>query len=220
MKCLPILAAAALGTGCTSMFKVMTDDPVRATNIRRDKDERDAIATISLDASRRNVIVRLTEDRMGQFCAEAPPDTASAIESLIDANVRARAEAGERKAEGEAGLKDVYKSNVVVVAKRTELLDIYRTGTYALCQYYINGAIDGNALRQSFDSLTRSVVERVPRPPAEASAAADTGLAVKPSAAAASEAAAAPVASAASAARVAKPDPVVQVAPVKPVVRP
>ena len=168
MKASFVIILALLSSGCTSMFKVIIDDPVRATNISKDKDGRDAVATISLDASRRNVIVRLTESgNSGKFCAEPPPDTASAIESILEATAKASAESGDKKAEVNATGKDAYKSNVVVIAKRTELLDIYRTGTYSLCQYNINGAISDAELVNLFKMLTEKVLSRVPEQKAE-----------------------------------------------------
>jgi hypothetical protein len=173
MRAIIVVILTVLTSGCTSMFKVMTDDPVRATNISTDKDRRDAVATISLDASRRNVIVMLAGEHPGRFCAEPPPDTANAIESILEATAQAQGQSGEKKAQGGITAKDAYKSNVVVVAKRTELLDIYRTGTYALCQYFLNGAVDDAELGELFQQLTDKVLLRVPAPTANEKGATD-----------------------------------------------
>lgn len=155
-----ILAAATLCAGCASTFKVMTDDPVRATNIRESSGDRDALATISLDASRRNVIVGLTDSQFGKFCAEPPPDTASAIQSILEAQANAKAAVAEESVEAAGSLKDSYRSDVVVLAKRTELLDIYRTATYSLCQFYVNGALNGAQVKEIFSAMTNAVIDQ------------------------------------------------------------
>lgn len=166
MRNVIVVIVALLSTGCTSMYKAFSDDPVRATIITGEN-KRAAIATVSLDASRRNVVVVLTGNRIGQFCAEPPPDTASAIESILEAEAKAKGEIMEKKSELDGKLKDTYKSAVVVIAKRTELLDIYRTGTYSLCQYYLNDAIGKEELGTLFENLTDKVLSRIPEASSE-----------------------------------------------------
>jgi hypothetical protein len=161
LRHLPLLLICFLFSGCTSLFKVITDDPVRASIISKNKDKTDAISTISLDSSRRNVIVRLTDNKLGQFCAEPPPDTATAIESIFEASAKATAQTLEKAVGVDGTIKDSYKAPVVLLSKRTELLDIYRTGTYSICQLNINGAITPSETFILFQELTKLVLSRV-----------------------------------------------------------
>lgn len=151
----------ALLSGCASTWKVITDDPVRSTNILRDKHQRAVLATISLDSSRRNVIVGLSNDSMGKFCAEPPPDTASSIRHSFNLEGKGTSSGGGNDASNVellAKIQDTYESTVVALASRTERLDIYRTGTYWLCQMHLNSAASSEQVFNAFELLTRAAL--------------------------------------------------------------
>lgn len=69
-----LLFILLMTTGCTSFMKTMNDDSVRIKTITEEigkEGKQNAVATISLDATRRNVMVLLTNDgSFGKFCAE------------------------------------------------------------------------------------------------------------------------------------------------------
>lgn len=152
-----ILAVLCIAmSGCASMMRTFNDDPVRATNIG--VKDRAAVSTISLDSSRRNVVVGLDGGNFGKFCAEPPPDTASTIESLLKLTGKVDGGAGSQIAKADIGIDDTYKNTAVVLVARTELLDIYRTGTFSLCQLHLNGAISQQKAEELFEKMTVSVI--------------------------------------------------------------
>lgn len=53
--------------------------------------------------------------------------------------------------------RDLHASTAVILAKRTALLDIFRTGTYALCQYRLNNFIKNSDLKELFEKLITDV---------------------------------------------------------------
>ena len=89
------------------------------------------------------------------FCAEPPPDTATALKIQVLASLDAKAKAETAKidvaAKGE--IQDKLEKAVVVLAERTATLDMFRTGVYALCQYYLNGAMTGEQVGKAFGEL-------------------------------------------------------------------
>jgi hypothetical protein len=55
---------------------------------------------------------------------------------------------------GAATLEDTLKKTAVALTERTAALDIFRTGTYALCQYYLAGALTSAEVNEYFKRLT------------------------------------------------------------------
>ncbi len=139
-------------SGCTEMFRAVSSDPVRVElinhHLRDDKEP--AAATVSLTAERRTVIVSTRGDSAGRFCAEPPPDVASDLLSALGASIKTKG--------AEGALNSVYSESAVKLADRSTALDIYRTGTYVLRQYHLNGGIDGGQLNKNFELLTTQVI--------------------------------------------------------------
>lgn len=151
-------------TGCAGMFDAIQRDPVRIEKISIR--EGDALATVSLNAEKRNVLVSLSEGKVGVYCAEPPPEVAKALDIGRVASVKA--EGGltpEKKAKLEAESSETAKEAITVLAQRTVLLDVYRTGTYSLCQFYANGAISSPELVKQFDALSQAVIRALTQEP-------------------------------------------------------
>ena len=149
-------------SGCTSMMQAVNADPTRVNVIGAD--EKDVVATVSLAANRRTMIVGLAGEGKGTFCAEPPPEVANNITSEVEAALKATVERdGLAGVDAEGNLKDFFKTTVVQLSERTALLDIYRTGTYSLCQYHLNGALSGTDLRDQFKNLTEAIINRLPK---------------------------------------------------------
>ena len=144
---------AVLLSGCASSVKSFFDRAV----VEDDVDG--AVGTLSVTAARRMALVRLEEPNRGRFCAEPPPDVSENIVSTLDAQLKAKI--AKLQSDAELGLKDSLTVQAVALTERTALLDVYRTGTYALCQYHLNGAIKDNELKSSFDALTTKVLEEL-----------------------------------------------------------
>lgn len=150
-RILLIVIALSL-SACTGMYRAITDDPVRVEFIdqRQRDDVEPSAATVSLTAERRTVIVNTLGKTAGRFCAEPPPDVASDLLSALGASIENHAAKGS--------LNSVYSESAVKLADRSTALDIYRTGTYVLCQYHLNGGMTDTQLNANFELLTKQVI--------------------------------------------------------------
>jgi hypothetical protein len=145
------------------MFDAIQRDPVRIEKISARAG--DQLATVSLDAVKRNVLVSLAGERAGAYCAEPPPEVAKAFNIVREASLKAEGEiTPDRKAKLEAENKETINEAITVLSQRTVLLDVYRTGTYSLCQFYVNGAVSATELVKQFDSLTQAVIKALASP--------------------------------------------------------
>jgi hypothetical protein len=157
-RTLILITISLVTCGCTSLFDTWSRDPVRVVKIKASKD--DTVAAISLSAEKRNVVVSLRGDNSGRYCAEPPPEVAKTFD--IDRSKLFEGEGqltAEEKAKLKAELKEKVKEAATVLGERTVLLDIYRTGVYSLCQFYINGAIkNGDDVLREFTRLTDAVL--------------------------------------------------------------
>ena len=134
---LPLTALfACLMSGCASTVGAFYNRPVVEDDVGG------TLRTISLSADRRTVIVAPPGKPELRFCAEPPPDTATALKTDLDASV---AQKGVT-----LGLKDKFETSVTVLSARNAPLDAFRTGTYALCQFYLNGAIEKKDVKELF----------------------------------------------------------------------
>lgn len=150
-------------TACASTFEAMGRDPVRVEKISAS--DKDVIATVSLSAEKRNVLISLSGDKKGFYCAEPPPEVAKSFD--IDRTNILEGEGqltSDEKAKLKAELKEKTVEAITVLAQRTVLLDVYRTGTYSLCQFFVNGAINEDQLLSQFDKLSTSVINALSQP--------------------------------------------------------
>lgn len=142
-------AALPLLHGCASQLSAFYSRSVVKDNVG------DSVATVSLSADRRTVLVGMNGDNRGRFCAEPPPDSATGLQTELDATLKAAAKSEKVKAEAslESGIKDKSATSVVVLAERTPALDAFRTGVYALCQFHLNGAVSDEQVGLLFTRL-------------------------------------------------------------------
>jgi hypothetical protein len=162
-RIVPCLIAVSALSGCASLFDAVNRDPVRVEKISRSQS--DVLATVSLGADKRNVVVSLGGERTGIYCAEPPPEVAKSFDIARTNVFKGEGDLSpEEKAKIEAELKDTVKEAITVLGQRTVLLDVYRTGTYSLCQFYANGAVTKEQLIQEFSSLTKGVLEALKQP--------------------------------------------------------
>ncbi len=147
-----VICITAFLSGCASSIKAFKDRSV----IEDDLDG--SVGTLAVTASRRMALVILEEGpNRGKFCAEPPPDVSENITTSLEAALKAKL--ANLPADIDASLKDSLKVEATVLAERTVILDVYRTGTYALCQYHLNGAVSDSELKDSFNSLTEQVIK-------------------------------------------------------------
>lgn len=158
--------AGTILCGCSSVVETVNSDPFRIgyisptgqTSMFEDDTEK-AVGIISLDATRRVVIVSLNSDPKGKFCAEPPPDVGAAldIKSSLDASAEVT---GTTPVTGSVQIGEEVKETLTKLADRTALLDIYRTGVHSLCQYHLNGVFgdDDARVAEEFSKLTEGVL--------------------------------------------------------------
>jgi hypothetical protein len=132
-----VAIAAALLSGCASQLSAFYNRSVVKDNVG------DSVATVSLSADRRTVLVGMNGENRGRFCAEPPPDSATGLKTDLESSLKASGKSDRLKLEAsaEGGLKDKTETTVVLLAERTPALDAFRTGVYALCQFHLNGAV-------------------------------------------------------------------------------
>ena len=134
--------------GCASTMEVFYNRPVAENTVD------DVVATVSLSADRRTVIVVTQGEDVGKFCAEAPPDTAKEISTELSASI----EAGGQETVS-SGVEDNLSTRVIELGERTAKLDAYRTGLYALCQFHLNGAMTNEQVNENFKELIKIVID-------------------------------------------------------------
>ena len=160
-----LLAFVVSLTGCSSFLATAQSDPFRIGYVGPEgadiwgTSENNLLGVISLDATRRVVMVNLVD---GKFCAEGPPDVGVNlnISSEGKATASAGANVGAAAPAAAVELDEKYESTITKLADRTALLDIYRAGNQSLCQYHLNGAFAGNneGLIEAFNDLTDKVL--------------------------------------------------------------
>lgn len=150
----------AMLSACTSIFDAMNRRPAELLPIyaEKDSDREIEMVAVSLSAEKRAVLVGVGS-HSGKFCAEPPPEVAKAFDiDRTDALSLNSQLSAEKKAEIKAEQREAVKEALSVIAQRTVLLDIYRTGTYTLCQFFLNDAMTAKDLTVSFDKLTDGVL--------------------------------------------------------------
>lgn len=151
LRLVPVVLATML-SGCASQLSAFYNRSVVKDNIAG------SVATVSLSADRRTVLVGLNGDNQGRFCAEPPPDSATGLKTDLAASLKASAKSEKLKTEAsaESALSDKAETTVVVLAERTPALDAFRTGVYALCQFHLNGAVSDAQVEVLFNRLIQA----------------------------------------------------------------
>lgn len=140
-----LLGITILLSGCASTTGTFFNRPVVEDRVG------EVMHTVSLSADRRTVIVARPGVHTPKFCAEPPPDTATALKTDLDAAVKAKG--------NELGIKDKFDTSVTVLSARNAPLDAFRTGMFSLCQFYLNGAIKDTEIPVLFKELLRTFKE-------------------------------------------------------------
>jgi hypothetical protein len=107
---------------------------------------RQPVGTLATTAERRIVLVRIAENdpKLGQFCAEPPPDAAENIANKLALAVEATVKTPEAEGSGRLELAKQLATSVQSLFHRSQGLQFYRDSMYNLCQSYLNGALDPN----------------------------------------------------------------------------
>jgi hypothetical protein len=141
-RVLLMLAVFSALAGCAATAGTFFNRPVVEDDIGQ------VVRTVSLSADRRTVIVAAPEHPQPRFCAEPPPDTAASVKASIDTALTVPGKS--------VTLKDDFSTAVTVLASRNAPLDAFRTGMFALCQFYLNGAIKPENVEPLFRVLLKT----------------------------------------------------------------
>ncbi|MEM8514137.1 hypothetical protein RCH14_003474 [Massilia sp. MP_M2] len=141
-RILLMLVVVSALAGCAATAGTFFNRPVVEDDVGQ------VVRTVSLSADRRTVIVAAPEHPQPRFCAEPPPDTAMGIKASIDTAFTVPGKS--------VTLKDDFGTAVTVLASRNAPLDAFRTGMFALCQFYLNGAIKADKVEPLFRGLLKT----------------------------------------------------------------
>jgi hypothetical protein len=122
--------------------------------LRSEKVEVGEIGFLTLDASRRSIMVK----QGGKFCSEPVPDAANTFAKEFATKV-AGAIADEKAA---ASLKQVLNTELTKLFERSQGIQALRDGMYRLCEAYLNNAIQDNAYQDHIGDLTATLNFIVP----------------------------------------------------------
>jgi hypothetical protein len=146
------VAALSLLMGCSSLTspkeKPVIEDKVGSR-----------MGVLATTAERRVVLIDLKEDH---FCAEAAPDVAESLNSSIRiaAEYASKAASGpERTASAEFARN--LSTSLSTLFSRTQGVQLFRDGSYALCQARFNGAMPDAAFQVRFDALLNHAVDLI-----------------------------------------------------------
>lgn len=116
----------------------------------------ETVGTLATSADYRVVYVRLDEN--AKLCAEAPADAASNFASTFAGALSAPL------AEGKAISAETKTSIAVAIKqlfKRSQGVQLYRDGAFALCNMYLNGAINGESYLKELEELRKAAKDLI-----------------------------------------------------------
>ena len=136
------LSASISGCGA-SIFTEPKANPVIEDRLGSPFAKEEVLGTLATTAERRLVLTPLQGEHYGKFCAEPSPDAAEALvatfKAAVDGNVTtANSVQGALKAE----LARSLATSIAALTKRSQGLQFFRDGVFALCQSRMNGFID------------------------------------------------------------------------------
>lgn len=150
-RLLPLFLASTLAA--CSAFTPPKEKPVIEDRVG------DHVGTLATTAERRIVLVNL---KNGDFCAEPSPDVAEAINGSIRAATEASANTSsgvDAKVSGEVARQ--LATSIGSSFLRTQGIQLFRDGSFALCQARMNNNIDKTDYAQKLDRLLNLSVELI-----------------------------------------------------------
>ncbi len=153
MKTTITLLLLSLLTGCASYFTPRP--PVIEDKIGLSSKE--IVGTLATAPDYRVVYVKLDKD--AQLCAEASPDAGAQFASTFAAALSAQASGtpAPLSLEAKAGLAVAMKQ----LFKRSQGVQLYRDGAFALCNLYLNGGIEKSQYFSELQALRQSSVDLI-----------------------------------------------------------
>lgn len=143
--------AATLGLAGCSAFTSPKEQPVIEDKIG------DNYGTLAVTAERRIIIFsreKAESTRIKHICAEPSPDVAESLVSSLKAVAEATAKNGNVEvARASLEVSKSLATAISTVFTRSQGIQFYRDGMYALCQAHLNGVIDSPQLLEELKNL-------------------------------------------------------------------
>ncbi|WP_299194916.1 hypothetical protein [uncultured Erythrobacter sp.] len=145
-------------SGCGNrFFSPRSTNPLIEDRVRLGGTENGKMSVLTSRADRRTILV--FGER--QVCAEPSPDVAEAVYSQA---------AGELAAKGvNVGASQTLQTAVMQLTRRSQGLEMYRSGSFVNCMMYYNGALTADQYVDRMDrlfqetvKLTREEIEHLP----------------------------------------------------------
>lgn len=154
-KLISLALAIVMFGGCAHLesdqFKPVVEDKVGSKNVDSN-DKR--VGTLATVAQRRLALIRFED---GRFCAEPPPDATDNISSSLSAAVSG----GTQNITAGAQLASAFATLAKQLFYRSQGIQLYRDGMFALCNAYLNKAVDEPTFRQKHDELLKVARELI-----------------------------------------------------------
>ena len=151
MRSLMVIAALTLLSGCSTYLSLKP--PVIEDKVGKFGQE--MVGTLATAADYRVVYVKLTPD--AKLCAEAPADVAAQVAQTFAAAATAPTGKGVAlDAQARAGLAVSLRQ----IFKRSQGVQLYRDGAFALCNSFLNGGVTAEQYRAELAAL-RETAEKL-----------------------------------------------------------
>lgn len=157
MKRYLIVLPALLLHGCATLVRAYTERSTRKEPVVNGEHKNlPPVAGVSINSTRR-LILSKDQVRTAQnyyTCSEPAPDTAlnEALQTALAASAKAP------KLEASLGVSDTVVLTNVILATRTELVEVWRTTGFQYCQFLMNG--DRDAAGRYLDAA-KLVIDKV-----------------------------------------------------------
>lgn len=145
--------------GC-SAFTAPKEKPVITDKVGLDFFGKEDTTVFSLTPERRTVVVVKSDSQNAgvpplQFCAEPPPDVAEGLASSLRALAEASVDDEKSKisAQGAAELSKSLSTSINTLFTRSQGVQVFRDGLFALCQAYINRIIGKEEYKEIYSDL-------------------------------------------------------------------
>lgn len=111
------------------------------------------VGLLTVTPERRAILIKENKD-LDVYCAEPSPDVAEGITSTLRAVAEAAVKDGKGKSiEASAEIAKNFSSAISTLFVRSQGIQLFRDGSYALCQAYQNRAITSDQFKAMFETL-------------------------------------------------------------------
>jgi len=158
-----VIAAGLSLSGCgMTMFTEPATNPVVEDRVG------DIARTLATKAERRLVLFPTVGENRGKFCAEPSPDATESLTASFAAALTIHAKTMQNDISGGGNIARSLATAVGQLPPRTQGLQLYRNGVYALCQSRINDFITADeyaiALHKLRDASERLIAQEIKLP--------------------------------------------------------